>query len=376
MRVLLISHTCQSRTEGQPRANALSRFPDIELHVLTPAKWRHYGVWRQPDIEEAEYDLHAERVALPWAGPAQSYLHWYPRLARLMREFRPEIIDLWEEPWSLVSVHTCWLRNRLMPHTKIISETEQNIHKKLPEPFERFRTYTLGNADFVVGRSREAVDIVESKGYKGATAVVPNAVDAKLFRPMDREKCREELGVTGFVMGYVGRLVEEKGLADAIDSLLYCPPGIHLVIVGSGSYQHELEARALRLKLSERIKFLPGRPLEQLPAVMNALDALIVPSWTTTSWKEQFGRVIIEAHACKTPVIGSNSGAIPEVIGEGGLVVPERDPKALAAAIAALASDPPRAREMGRSGFEQVQANYTWEHVANRMRDIYVRLIK
>ncbi len=376
MRVLLISHTCQSRTEGQPRANELSRFPEMELQVLTPDRWRHYGSWRKPDVGAADFKLHTSRIALPWAGPAQSYLHWYPRLARLIREFHPEIIDLWEEPWGLVSAHTCWLRNRLMPDAKIISETEQNIDKHLPEPFERFRSYTLRNANFVVGRSLEAVNIIESKGYGGPTAVIPNAVDTKLFLPMDRHKCREELSVSGFVIGYVGRLVEEKGLGDAIDALAYCPPEVQLVIVGSGSFQHDLEKRVERLKLSERVRFLPGRSLEQLPAVMNALDALVVPSWTTASWKEQFGRVIIESHACKTPVIGSDSGAIPEVIGRGGLVFAERNARALAAAIAALASDPLRAREMGSMGFDQVQTRYTWETVAVRMHSIYLSLLE
>jgi glycosyltransferase involved in cell wall biosynthesis len=375
MRVLLISHTCQSRTEGQPKANRLAQFPDVELRVLTPDRWRHYGNWRPADVAGADFDLRAGRVALPWAGPAQFYLHWYPRLARLLREFRPDIIDLWEEPWGLVSAHTCWLRNRLLPQSKIISETEQNIHKTLPAPFEGFRTYTLRNADFVVGRNGEAVEIVRAKGYDGPATVVPNAVDASLFRPMDRSACRRSLGLSGFVVGYVGRLVEEKGLADAVDALKQCPPSVRLVLVGSGPYQAQLQQRAARLELSERVQFLAGRPLEQLPPLMNALDALLLPSRTTASWKEQFGRVIIEAHACGTPVIGSNSGAIPEVIGEGGLVVAERDPGALAAAITALQANPQQSREMGRKGHRQVEAQYTWEQVAGRMRDIYLQTL-
>ena len=114
------------------------------------------------------------------------------------------------------------------------------------------------------------------------------------------------------MVGYVGRLVEEKGLADAVDALLRCPPAVRLVLVGAGPYQSALQARIARLQLLDRVVFLAKRPLEQLPPLMNALDVLLLPSRTTSRWKEQFGRVIIEAHACGIPVIGSDSGAIPE----------------------------------------------------------------
>jgi glycosyltransferase involved in cell wall biosynthesis len=109
---------------------------------------------------------------------------------------------------------------------------------------------------------------------------------------------------------------------------------------------------------------------------MNALDALILPSWTVPSWKEQFGRVIIEAQACETPVIGSDSGAIPEILAEGGLIFPERNPAALAMAIAHLKANPTQTRQMGRTGRLQVERNFTWRRVAEQMRDIYLNCME
>lgn len=372
MRVLLISHTCQSRTEGQPRAACLGLMPGVELRVLVPHRWLHYGAWRAADeLAESSFEYQVGRVAWPAAGPAQCYLHWYPELPRILREFRPEIIDLWEEPWGLVSAYTCWLRNRMLPGAKIVSETEQNINKRLPPPFEQFRAYTLRNTDFAVGRNTEAVEILRGKGYAGPAEVVPNAVDAELFRPLHREYCRKALGLSGFVAGYVGRLVEEKGLQDMVTALSRCPRETHLLFVGSGPLESELQRRARELGVAERVRFLPGRPLAELPQVMNALDALVLPSRTTARWKEQFGRVIIEAHACATPVIGSNSGAIPEVVGRAGIIVPERDPAALAAAIRDLAANPRQRTAYGLLGRRQVEAHYTWEQVARRMEAIY-----
>ena len=376
MRVLLIAQQCQARSEGQPKAERLAEFSDIELMTLVPDRYFVEGKrLRRPDPPARPvYQYEVGRVVWPWTGPGQWYLHWYPGLANVLRSFRPDVIDLWEEPWGLVSVQTCWLRNRLLPATRIISETEQNVNKVLPFPFERFRSYTLRNADFVVGRNSEAVEITRLKGYRGPAAIAPNGVDADLFTPKDRAKARRTLGLSGFVCGYVGRIVEEKGLIDIVEALADCEADVNLVFVGSGPFQADLERRVQELKREHQVRFLPNRDREQLPELMSALDVLLLPSRTTPSWKEQFGRVIIEAHACKTPVIGSDSGAIPSVIGQGGIVVPEQNPAALAGAVSTLRKNPALRDKMGELGRQQVENRCSWERVAATMRDIYLSL--
>jgi glycosyltransferase involved in cell wall biosynthesis len=122
------------------------------------------------------------------------------------------------------------------------------------------------------------------------------------------------------------------------------------------------------------VRFLPNRERDELPEVMSGLDVLLLPSRTTARWKEQFGRVIIEAHACRTPVIGSDSGAIPGVIREGGLVVPEQNPAALAGAIRKLLGNPALREAMGAAGLRQVEGAYSWQRVAAQMRSIYMGL--
>ena len=377
MKVLLISHTCQSRTEGQPKAVCLHRMPGLELRVLVPDRWYNYGVWRAPDpADPAQFHLSVGRVSLPWLSGAQFYLHWYPRLAKLLREFRPDIIDLWEEPWGLVSAHTCWLRHRLLPGTRIISETEQNVNKRLPLPFEQFRRYVYRQADFVVCRNVEAQEVARSKGYQGPMQVVPNAVDPELFRPMDRAECRRTLPSVArfeFVAGYLGRLVEEKGLLDLVNALEFCPPTIGLLLVGAGPLRPRLEERARELGKQDQIVFEAAHPLQELPGLMNALDVLVLPSRTTARWKEQFGRVIIEAYACGVPVVGSDSGAIPEVVGAGGLIFPEGNARALAEALVKLQMDPILRTGLGGTARALVSERYTWQHVAEQMMDIYQR---
>ena len=193
--------------------------------------------------------------------------------------------------------------------------------------------------------------------------------------PEQRQSARRDLGFDGFVAGYIGRLVPEKGLTDLIDALSLCPPDMKAILVGSGPSREELECRAAGLGLTDRVVFMGTRPLTELPRIMGAIDALVLPSRTTPQWKEQFGRVIIEAHACDTPVVGSDSGAIPSVIGSGGLVYPEGNPKALAEALRRLYDEPVEAGRLGAIGREQVDRQYTCQRVAERMGTIYANML-
>ncbi len=376
IRVLLIAQQCQVRSEGQPKAQQIAQFADIDLKVLVPSRYFVEGkTLRRPEPpENPAYSHEVGKVLWPWTGPGQWYLHWYPFLAGVLRRFRPDVIDLWEEPWGLLSAETCWLRNRLLPSARIISETEQNINKALPFPFEQFRRYSLRNADYVIGRNAEAVEVTRSKGYRGPARVAPNGVDVGAFSPRDRGAARRALGFHGFVCGYVGRIVEEKGLTEMVEALAHCPPDVNLAFVGTGPFQPELERFVRERKRQSQVHFLPLRPREELPEVMSALDVLLLPSRTTARWKEQFGRVIIECHGCRTPVIGSDSGAIPEVIGNGGLVVPEQNSAALAAAICKLRDNPELRQKMAEAGFRQAHDIYSWPKVAALMREVYLSL--
>lgn len=377
MKVLLIAQQCQVRSEGQPKAERIAECPDIELMTLVPSRYYVEGrTLRHPDPpDNPNYHYKVGTVMWPWSGPGQWYLHWYPRLAKLLTEFRPDVIDLWEEPWGLVSAQTCWLRNRLLPATRIVSETEQNVNKELPIPFEQFRRYTLRNANLVIGRNAEAVEITRRKGYRGPSAVVPNGVDTTVFKPRNRESARRALGLSGFVCGYVGRIVEEKGLTEMVKALEACPADVNLVFVGAGPFQPELERHIRLLNLEARVRFIANRPREELPEIMSALDVLLLTSRTTRRWKEQFGRVIIEAHACGTPVIGSDSGAIPEVIGKGGVTVPEQNSEMLAAAIRRMRDDPVSRAKMAAAGLEQAERIYSWPQIAVRMRELYLSVM-
>jgi glycosyltransferase involved in cell wall biosynthesis len=144
-----------------------------------------------------------------------------------------------------------------------------------------------------------------------------------------------------------------------------------LLIVGDGPLRGEVETEIERLGLDDRVQVLLRVASTAVPELMRGLDALILPSISTPSWKEQFGRVLIEAMACGVPVIGSDSGEIPHVIGDAGLIVPEGNEAALSNAMERLHDDANLRRDLGKRGRERVLAYFTHRKVAVRTLEAY-----
>jgi glycosyltransferase involved in cell wall biosynthesis len=112
-----------------------------------------------------------------------------------------------------------------------------------------------------------------------------------------------------------------------------------------------------------------------MPDYLRQMDALVLSSRTLPGWKEQFGRVLIEAMSCTVPVVGSDSGEIPNVVGPAGLLFPEGDIGALRAHLLELMQSPQRRQELGRLGRERVLQQFTQTQVAARTVDVYHEMV-
>jgi glycosyltransferase involved in cell wall biosynthesis len=112
-----------------------------------------------------------------------------------------------------------------------------------------------------------------------------------------------------------------------------------------------------------------------VPRYLNAMDVLCAPSCTTPRWREQFGRMLVEAFACGVPVIGSDSGEIPHVLGDAGLVAREGDEAAWGRALAGLLESPARRGELAVRGMERARARFAWPVVARQHLDFFERLV-
>jgi glycosyltransferase involved in cell wall biosynthesis len=171
----------------------------------------------------------------------------------------------------------------------------------------------------------------------------------------------DKLSAGRFIAGYVGRLVEEKGIDEIIDAMLLLPHSVTLLVAGSGPLDERIRS------LGDQVRMLGVVRHPELWRAYASMDCLLLPSRTTDAWMEQFGYVLAEAMALGIPIIGSDSGAIPEVIGPAGLIVPEREPAALAAAIRQLASDPAQAAQLGAEGRARYRALFSLDALADRV---------
>jgi len=361
IRVLSIAHPAVSRERGRLRYYPLAARQDLDLHLVVPARWQEFGRRMIADPpNDPGLNVHVLPIRFPHAGPMSWYLHFYPGLNRLVSELRPDVIHLWEEPWSAVALQASFLKGA----AALVMEVDQNIRKRLPPPFEWMRRHVIRRTDFVLARSPDAAAVVQAIGYRGPVRPIGYGVDRQTFA-CRRSPLATQSRTTQLHIGYVGRIVEEKGLDDALDAIARTESRVTLAIMGEGPHEGRLHRRAAALGLADRVEMRGwGQPAE-VASFLHSLDVLILLTRTTASVVEQFGRVIVEAQSCGIPVIGSSCGAIPSVVGAGGWIVPERSPEKLAALLDRIANDRDTLRAKAQLAQRNVSTRFTYEVVAD-----------
>lgn len=359
MRVLMLSKACVVGAY-QRKLEELAAL-GVELTVAAPPVWvDERGALPLERVYTQGYTL----VETPIWFNGNFHLHFYPRFGDLVRRAQPDLVHVDEEPYNLatfLAVRTA--RARGVP---CVFFSWQNILRRYPPPFAQMEAYVLRQCAVGLAGNAEAAQVWRAKGFAGALFVVPQfGVDATLFQPPVGPRPARP-----FTVGYAGRLVPEKGV-DVIIQALAQAPGAQLRVAGSGPEAEFLRAVAEHYGVAGRVHFEPPRASTAMPGFYAEIDALILPSRTRRNWKEQFGRVLIEAMACGVPVIGAHSGAIPEVIGEAGLTFPEDDVAALAAHVRHLAANPALRQRLGEQGRARVQAHYTQKHIAQATLTAY-----
>jgi L-malate glycosyltransferase len=347
--------------------NALAeRGHEILLFSLTDVEFGGLRAQSRVRLESAKLST---GLAYSAEGGARKLLYAtaLPKVLGLARRFRPHVSHAHYASSYGVLAMLAKLRRR------VLSIWGADVYNTpLRSPVHRW----------VIGRAMRSADVVLStslimreQGWRlcrREIGVVPFGIDIGAFAPA------ASVSRAATVIGTVKSLEDKYG----IDVLLRAfallrgertSRELRLLIVGDGSRRGALQALAQSLGIADEVTFAGRVPYARAPEMHNALDIAVFPSIEDS---ESFGVSAIEAQACARPVIVSRVGGLPEVVVEGksALVVPPRDPGALAAAIGELLDSPARAAAMGRAGREHVMRNYSLGYCVDLLEGYYARL--
>lgn len=348
MRVLRVYHAGRdSAHRARDRALVAA---GVEVVLVVPRSWPG------PD------DLHTEPfevVELPVSRPGDVNRHrWLGDLGALVARVAPDLLDLHNEPVSVAARQ--WLT--AAGDRPVVMYSAQNLDKRWPPPFAQAERAALRRVAGMYPCSRQSASVLRGKGYAGTLAVLPLGTDPVLHRPGGQAGPVTELLLAG-------RLVPEKGVLDAV-RLLAAVPGVRLTLLGTGPQEQPARELAGVLGVADRLRWSGWVDAAGLAAAYRAAHLVLLPSRTTATWVEQFGRVVTEGRACGAVTLGYASGSLPEVVGAAGVLVGEGDELALAAALQALVDAPGRWKALSDKGIEAA-ATGTWTEVAAGMVALY-----
>ena len=343
---------------------AVAALGTYEVHLLVPATWKEQGgvVAAEPEPDPA---VHVHVSPILFGHRQHRVLHL--GLPRLLRTLRPSLLYVDSEPENYTAVYARRAIRRASPETRLALVSCRNMdYRAQGFPYKAAFTHRWCDtaflkhpADILYARPASGVSLLQ--GYARNVVHLPYVIDAGVFTPAGgRRGGREDVTI-----GYLGRLVPEKGVDLLVRACATLPASVHLVIAGRGPMRDTLGAIAVQAGIGDRVRIVDAVPYAGVPAFLRSLDILALPSRPSTIWMEQFGRVLIEAMACGVPVVASNSGEIPSVLADGGVLVPPGDTEALGNALRMLAASADRRTQIGNAGRARALATFDATAVAS-----------
>ncbi|MEM9213928.1 MAG: hormogonium polysaccharide biosynthesis glycosyltransferase HpsO [Cyanobacteria bacterium P01_F01_bin.150] len=397
MRILVASHTYIVPLNCEKLRTLASLHPGVEVTIVVPKTWKPGGVQNKviESISVSDGNFRVVPVS-NFSQNNQGLLCFGWDFIQLLQEFKPHIIQVEQGAKAIGYAQAITLNRLLNLGAKNLFFTWWNLPYNLKFPINHLEAYNLRHSHGIVVGNQDGANVLAEHGYHGPMRIMPQlGVDDALFSPRPQSDLKSKLGIQpdDFTVGFVGRFVQEKGLhtvVKALSELFHNArssqdktlPHWKWLLLGRGPLKEELVQQLKAAGIGDRVLWVESVPHEDVPRYINVMDTLLLPSETTYNfktltscgWKEQFGHVLIEAMACQVPVIGSNSGEIPNVIGNAGLVFPEGDAKALANCLREVMRSPKRKLELGQLGYQRAMTKYTNKALAKELFSFYQEL--
>lgn len=374
MRVLFVGHTYLT-SFNRHKLRLISQM-GVKLGLLTPSNWRNLDglfVNKPSPIEEPERDASIPIFGSPvWrAGHTASFLYSPSVVNRAVNEFQPDLIQVEQELYSFAAAQIAFQTSR---KHKIVIFSWENLDRAL-HPLQKIaRAVALRRANGIISGNTAGITLIKQWGFTGPTKVLPQVgVDPSLYP-------ERQLNIANSPpqIGFVGRMVPEKGgdvLLKAAAILANQGLDFRLVFCGTGPLAGEWQALAAKLDLAPRIIWHKSVPHSTVPELMAKMDVLVLPSRATPSWAEQFGLVLAQAMMAGAAVVGSDCGAIPEVISRSESIFPENDHRALAVILGTLLTDPAKLASWRKFDHERALAHFAAQQIALESVRFWERLL-
>ncbi len=358
MKILMVSKPMIA-SAYRTKLEAIARHPDVDLTVVVPPYWRDDAGRRLP--LEPGHTTGYRLLIEPMLFNGHFHYHLYPTLHRVFRQVKPDVLHMDEEPYNLSTLQGYALARSV--GARCIFFTWQNLLRRYPPPISWLERLIYRLSSGAIAGNAEAVDVLRAKGFQKQTWVIPQfGVDPDLFKPAPAVQARPH----PFTIGFAGRLRERKGAHLLVEAVAALHDDTRLELLAWGEEEPRIRTLAAQVGLGDRFQIHPGIPSDQVPRFLNQLDVAVMPSIEIASWKEQFGRVVMEAMACGVNVVGSDSGEIAHVIGDAGLVFTMGDSAALAGCLRRLRDDPALRASLRQQGLDRVRALYTQQAIADQ----------
>jgi glycosyltransferase involved in cell wall biosynthesis len=369
LKILVVSHSYVVDV-NQKKIQRLAEQPGLSIVLIAPLIWRDMGrdiILHRPN--NPAFQMHGLRIF--FHNHLYIYhFHWLQLLKIFFRE-RPDLVYVEEEPQSFSSFQAI-LAAKLI-RAKVVLLSWENLEVRFPLYKRLVAKCNISWLDAAVGGTEEALKTLRKLGFGKKGFVNPQfGLDENQFRPAKQTELKKKLGIQDrFVVGFIARMTREKGVLTMVKAAAALDMDIVFLMVGEGPTKQE--AMELAGKLGVGGKFIWHGIIRhhELSDYMNCFDVFVLPSIPSPSWKEQFGHVVIEAMACQVPVIGSDCGAIPELAGEGGLIFPAGDEKALAEHIKTLYRHDELRTDLGKRGRRRVIEFYSEATIVQKLRSIF-----
>jgi glycosyltransferase involved in cell wall biosynthesis len=367
LRVLFISHAYVVGV-NQGKLQAIAETGKVEVGLLAPSNWKALEWNRLIPVEHPFQSIKIYEAPVLFSGRGGAHLYSPWQMWQILKDFNPDIVQVEEEVFSLCTFEVAiWAQLHQKPFVVFGWE---NMERQLPLLRQKTCQFVLDTASAIIPGNEDGAKIMRQWGYSGLLEVMPQiGVDNFLFSPPSVKRA-----ISGFNIGFLGRLVPSKGidvLLTAVSQLRKKGINCQLTICGSGTSEADLRQEAKNLGIQDCVLWRGVVRHEQAPQEVSQMDVLVLPSRTMSSWKEQFGHVLIEAMAMGVPVVGSSSGEIPNVIGRSDLVFQEENAQELANILERLASELNWRKEIGQYGIHRVHQQYSHQRIAERLVNLW-----